>query len=233
MVVFDNTVLSLLLHPEADVPDDPANGKPVEQARDRIQHLVEQLQAAGTRIAVPAPVLAEFLTFGNAEYLTEINQSMWFEIAPFDQRAAIEAAVAIRRAVSAGLGKKLGLSDTWQKIKVDRQLIAIAKVIEATAVYSTDAGVLTLAKESGLEAVHVADLPLPPTDPQQALPLDALISGDVPATAPEQPSSQSPGDGSPKEAPPAPGLPSGPLDGQAPLPPDSSQHVVPPPPSKK
>ena len=171
MVLFDNSVLCLLLHPEAEVPNDPATGAPVERAHDRMSYLVEQLREAGTRILIPAPVLSEFLTFADAEYLTEITQNMWFEIASFDQRAAVEAAVTIRRAIASGHGKKLGLSDTWQKIKVDRQVVAIAKVNEAESIYTTDSAILTLARDSGLRAIHVADLPLPPA-PEPELPFE-------------------------------------------------------------
>jgi predicted nucleic acid-binding protein len=169
VVVFDNTVLCLLLHPEAEIPNDPVTDTPVERAQDRMRYLVEQLREAGTRILIPAPVLAEFLTFADAEYLTEINQNMWFEIAPFDQRAAVEAAIALRRALASGQGKKLGLADTWQKIKIDRQLVAIAKVNDAAPIYTSDSAVVRLAKDAGIEVVHLADLPIPP-EPEPELP---------------------------------------------------------------
>lgn len=41
VVAFDNTVLSLLLHPEADPPLDPTTGAPVTRAQDRMAYLVE------------------------------------------------------------------------------------------------------------------------------------------------------------------------------------------------
>lgn len=69
MVVFDNSFLSLLLHPDADVPNDPATDAPVERAHDRIAYLVERLRESGTRILIPAPVLGEFLTVADATYL--------------------------------------------------------------------------------------------------------------------------------------------------------------------
>lgn len=84
VVAFDNTVLSLLLHPEADAPLDSVSGSPVSRAQDRMAYLVEQLRESGARILIPTPVLAEFLTFASAEYLAVIDQSAHFEIAPFD-----------------------------------------------------------------------------------------------------------------------------------------------------
>jgi predicted nucleic acid-binding protein len=171
LIAFDNTALSLLLHPDAEIPNDPSTDQPVEHARERMQYLVETLQESGTRILIPAPALGEFLTVADAAYLTAINQSMWFEVGAFDQREAIEAAVALRKAKAAGKGKKSGLQADWQVIKVDRQIVAIAKVREVTAIVTTDRHLIALAKESALEAIHVADLPLPPQEPQQVLPL--------------------------------------------------------------
>lgn len=115
VVVFDNNVLCLLLHPDAEIPNDPSTGKPIDRAQDRMAYLVEQLRENDARILIPAPVLSEFLTFAGADYLAVINQSAYFEVSPFDQRAAIEAAVALRRSLKSGQGKKLGLASGWQK----------------------------------------------------------------------------------------------------------------------
>jgi predicted nucleic acid-binding protein len=164
VVVFDNNVLCLLLHPAADVPNDPSTGLPIQRAQDRMSLLVERLRETDARIIIPAPVLSEFLTFASGEYLTEINSSRHFEVASFDQRAAIEAAVALRKAQRGGLGKKLGLTSNWQKIKIDRQIVAIAKVHGADAIYTTDGDLKTLAGDSGIPVLHVADLPLPPSN---------------------------------------------------------------------
>jgi hypothetical protein len=177
-VLFDNNVLSLLLHPDANVPNDPATGESIDRAAERVRFLVDTLHDEGTIIIIPTPVLAEFLTFAAPEYLSELNQSIWFEIADFDQAAAIEAAIALRRDLQpGGAGKKLGLGDdvTWQQVKVDRQIVAIAKARAVSVVYSTDRGLLGVARSCGLNTKHVADLPLPPED-QQQLTLSELLS---------------------------------------------------------
>jgi hypothetical protein len=139
-------------------------------------------------------VLSEFLTFASADYLTAIHESANFEIAPFDRRAAIEASVALRRAIKSGQGKKLGLEGNWQKIKIDRQVVAVAKVYGAETVYTTDNQMLALAIDSGLQAFHVADLALPPS----ATPLlDTAEAVDEPPTFPSGPPAKpSPDDGS-------------------------------------
>lgn len=207
VVAFDNNVLCLLLHPEAEVPYDPATGKRVDRAQDRMSFLVEQLREQGARILIPTPVLSEFLTFASAEYLTVIHESAHFEIAPFDQRAAIEASAALRRAMKSGQGKKLGLEGNWQKIKIDRQVVAIAKVNAADTIYTTDGHLKTLARDSGLQSFHVADLQVPPS----ATPLlDAAEESNEPvssSTSPQPPVSQSPGDEPPIDVPPTPGAP--------------------------
>ena len=136
VVAFDNSVLCLLLHPGVDVPNDPATGNPVSRAQDRIAYLVEQLRESRSRILIPTPVLAEFLTFASADYLEEINSSAHFQIAPFDQRAAIEAGSTMRRARLGPGGKKRGLEATWQKVKIDWQIASIAKVGGAAIIYN-------------------------------------------------------------------------------------------------
>ena len=171
VVAFDNTVLSLLLQPEADAPLDPLSGLPVSRAQDRMAYLVEQLRESGARILIPTPVLAEFLAFASAEYLAVIDQSAHFEIAPFDHRAAVEAGAVQKKANASVKGKKSGLTGTWQTIKVDRQIVAIAKVRNAERIYTTDGDVAALAKESGITAVSITDLPLPPEE-ESRLPFD-------------------------------------------------------------
>lgn len=163
-VIFDANYLTLLLHPTARAPHDPATGKPVEYANRRIELLVEQLSKDGVRIIIPTPVLSEFLVIAGdsgSEYVRILDRSARFEIAAFDQRAAIENAAALLNAIKQG-DKRSGLDKTpWQKIKIDRQIVAIAKVRGATVVYSTDSDIATLARESGLQVRHVADLPIP------------------------------------------------------------------------
>jgi predicted nucleic acid-binding protein len=231
VVVFDNNVLCLLLHPEADVPDNPETGRPVDRAQDRMSHLVEQLREQGARILIPTPVLSEFLTFASAEYLTVIHESTHFEIAAFDQRAAIEASAALRHAIKCGQGKKLGLVGNWQKIKIDRQVVAIAKVNGAETIYTTDRDIQALAKDSGLQTIHVADLQLPPST-TPLLDTAAEVSEPVSSsTSPQPPPGQSPSDELEIAGPPAPVHPSALPSAQEPQPQDSSRHAVPRPPS--
>jgi hypothetical protein len=55
------------------------------------------------------------------------------------------------------------------KIKFDRQIVAIAAAEGASAIYSDDSDVINYAKEAGIQGYRLADLDLPPEDPQTAL----------------------------------------------------------------
>src|ERR1039457_262045 len=117
MVLFDATVLSLLLHPGAKPPKD-ANGNPVERAPERIEHLIRTLEEEKVKIIIPTPALSELLVVAGpegAKYLAEINGRSCFKVSDFDQRAAVEAAIQIRNALKQG-DKRQGVSATWAKV---------------------------------------------------------------------------------------------------------------------
>ena len=130
MVVFDTTVLLPILWPGAPIPIHPQTGKPVERFRDRIDHLVARLEQNRTKIIIPTPVLSEILVrAGTAgpDYLAQINAKAVFRTVAFDERAAVEVAAMTRKALDAS-DKRGGVDGTWNKIKYDRQIVAIAKV---------------------------------------------------------------------------------------------------------
>ena len=160
-------MLSVYLHPEARPP------KPVDKIQDRIQLLVDELEAADAKIIVPTPVLSEFLVIAaddGSQYLSELTNNRVFDIQPFDLRAAIEAADAHRKAKEAD-DKKSGAIGTWQKVKVDRQFVSIAKVHEVDCIYSDDDDVKKLALVAGISVKGVEELPMPPIPDQRGLPL--------------------------------------------------------------
>lgn len=168
MVVIDTTMLLLLLRPDTPVPPGP-NGVPIDRPRDRIDYLVNDLAKSNTKLVIPTPALSEALVRAGAaasqqivDYLTKWTV---FQIAPFDTRAAIEVAAMTRAALSRG--KKKGASDAvWNKVKYDRQIVAIAKVVGATMIYSDDGDIRTIAREVQIAVNGLADLPLPPEKPK-------------------------------------------------------------------
>lgn len=166
MVVFDSSVLLLVLDPNAKPPNDPSTGQPLKNAAQRIECLIANLTADKEKIVIPTPVLSEVLVHVRKAmhpYLEVLNGQAAFRIAPFDQKAAIEAAVAMSDANRRG-GFRVDAAnpDTSRtKIKFDRQIVAIAKAEGAKAVYSDDVDVHSYAKLAGLDAYRTADLDLP------------------------------------------------------------------------
>ena len=160
MVVFDNSIFCLTLHPDAK----PRSS--VDPVQDRIQHLLETLRDNGEVAIIPAPALSEFLVFAGKsapEYLLKIRESSFLRIEPFDERAAIE--LADREISAREKGNKRGSATTsdWQKVKFDRQIVAVALVHKASAIYSDDPDIVTHGKDCGLKVLSLADLPLPPS----------------------------------------------------------------------
>jgi hypothetical protein len=157
-VAFDSVTLGAYLHPEAKYP------KPVEHIPQRLQLLVEELQAANAKIIIATPILSEFLVLADTDgplYLSEIENNEVFEIQPFNTVAAIEAARALAKAMKEG-DKKSGATGRWQVVKVDRQFVAIAKVNAVSTIYTDDEDVRKLAATEGIATKGMADLPVPP-----------------------------------------------------------------------
>jgi predicted nucleic acid-binding protein len=174
MVVFDTTALSLLLRPGTRAPLDPATGQPVAFAQERLAALVESLQKTRTVVIVPAPVLSELLIKAGAAgpgLVSAIQRSSAFRVGAFDTRAAIELAQMTNALLVTAHDRREAQTATAAKIKFDRQIVAIAKVHAATAIYSDDGQLIAFAEANGLRCIRVADLPVPDSARQPKLPL--------------------------------------------------------------
>jgi predicted nucleic acid-binding protein len=168
MVVFDASFLLLLIQPNAKPPNDPATKKPVENCQSRIEYLISELNSQRTPVVVPAPALSEFLVrAGRAatSYLQQLQNAKAIKIEPFGERAAIECALL----VEASKRKKRKAGETWAKVKFDRQILAIAKVVDASTIYTTDISLAKLTKLNGITPCNVYELPLPPVEQQTQL----------------------------------------------------------------
>jgi predicted nucleic acid-binding protein len=162
MVIFDTTFLSQLLYEKSRPPLDPSSKQPIERSRERIEYLIEKLNAAKQKIVIPTPVLTELLAVSSKpqELLEEINSSRWFFIYPFDHKAAVECAELIRAAIKSA--EKKNSSSTWAKAKFDYQIIAIAIVVGADAIYTDDEDIHRRLTGSRIKVVRISELPLPP-----------------------------------------------------------------------
>lgn len=140
-VGFDNTFLSILLNPNSRIPIDPATKQPLTGARRRAEYLVQRLGKNRQQIIIPTPVSAELLTAigpDAGQYFSIIGHSRLFEEAALDARCAIELAF-LNRDVFASDDRKNG-AEPYQKIKIDRQIIAVFKVADVERVYTDDHG---------------------------------------------------------------------------------------------
>ena len=81
-------------------------------------------------------------------------------IAPFGERAAIEAAARHREAIRTG-DKKEGM-ESWPKVKFDRQIVAIAQVEGAERIYSNDEDIYRFGRGEGLQVIRLEELEPPP-----------------------------------------------------------------------
>jgi predicted nucleic acid-binding protein len=162
MVVFDTTFLSLLFYEKSRPPLDPSSKQPIERAKDRIEYLIETLDAARQKIVIPTPVLTELLAISSKsqELLEKINSSRWFFVYPFDQKAAIECSELIRTVIKPA--EKKNSTSTWAKAKFDYQIIAIAIVAGADAIYTDDEDIHRRLAGKRIKGIRISELPFPP-----------------------------------------------------------------------
>ncbi|MES2173874.1 MAG: hypothetical protein V4523_07990 [Pseudomonadota bacterium] len=162
-VAVDATSLAFLVNPDAGTSIDPETNLPVPRVADRVRLLISDISKSKGRVIIPAPALAEVLVKaedGGAELINILHNASVFLVAPFDQMAAIELAAMTRDALAAG-GKKGGHSGEWQKVKLDRQICAIAKLHRAERFYTDDENLAKFARKVGMAVFGTKDLPLP------------------------------------------------------------------------
>jgi predicted nucleic acid-binding protein len=191
VVAFDNTMLSILLNPDGNVPEDKITKLPVTMARERAELRVQLLQKQRQKIVLPTPACAELLTAigpDAQQYVNTVSRSRVFEIVSFDARCAAELAL-LNRDTFAAHDKKNSV-EPYQKVKFDRQIVAICKVAGATEIYTDDDGLAKRARLCGITPIGIADLPLPETSPQMTFdlePHDDIASVDEQDAKPEKP----------------------------------------------
>lgn len=162
ILAVDSSALVLLLNPAANPPDDPSTGEPVKSAQARVEHFLATLQPSDT-IVVPAPVMAEVMVRagdGGPALLELLNSQARIKVRPYGLRAAVETALMTRAAIDSG-DKRGGSNETWQKVKVDRQICATARVERADRIYADDGGLIAFARRIGMDVFSTWDLDVP------------------------------------------------------------------------
>ena len=162
ILTVDSSTLTLVINPSARPPNDPTTDLPVKYAKERIEGLIASLGETD-RLVIPTPVLAEVLVGAGeagAEVINQLQPLSRIQIVAFDQRAAVELAAMTREAEA--LGSKKGTStEPWQKVKFDRQIIAIAKIAGSDAIFSDDSKLCDFSRSVGLPARSTWELPVP------------------------------------------------------------------------
>lgn len=175
-VVFDNSFLVFLFDRKA--------GASVERAAARIDGLIESLSNKKAKIIIPTPALTEVLMAGKFTvqvYIEKLKTFGAFQIRAYDERAAIELAaeyVATKKS-----NRERAKQAPWNKIKFDRQIVAIAKTQGASAVYSDDAQLRQFARECGMDAYGLAEITVPSKQPK----LPGMESGEDDDTEEDKP----------------------------------------------
>lgn len=170
IVAVDNTFLSFFFHPDSNPPLDPNTGELVTHCALRVEAVIDDHSKRGDTILIPAPSLSELLCVvpDLEKAISEIGRSVAFEIAPFDVRASVDLAVEIRKSIKSG-DKRSGVAASWQEIKFDRQIAAIAKANGAELFYTDDENQTIFAERMGLIVRHTWDLSLPASYAQRDL----------------------------------------------------------------
>jgi predicted nucleic acid-binding protein len=152
MVIFDANVLISL---------DSESGS--DNLSKCISALIRELIAEKTIIGIPAPAWAEYLCgagLATAAVINLLRKRSAVRILPFDELAAMELAVIDRTTRLEG-PKRGAAKAGWQKVKVDRQILAITRVHAATAIYSDDDALVAEAHRMALAVRRTRDISEP------------------------------------------------------------------------
>lgn len=146
------------------------SGKTSADMKERLDQLLLEAHRDKRRIIIPTPAMAEFLVRAeeaSTAAFAALEKRAAVYVAAFDRMAAFECALLDAAALNRG-DKRDGSTEPYQKIKIDRQIIAIAKVHACGLVIAEDEGVRKIAQRVGIEAKTIAELDPPP---QSSLPL--------------------------------------------------------------
>jgi predicted nucleic acid-binding protein len=151
MIVFDANILIAL-----------STEKESSELYERLSGLVEDLVASKTIIGIPAPSWAEVLCgtdVATTNIISLMKKRSAIKILPFDEVSAFEAAFIHRGALA--LGSKKGTSKKqWQQIKVDRQILAIARQHQVKIIYTDDDDMIAEAARLDIKTIRSSEVPL-------------------------------------------------------------------------
>lgn len=167
MILIDTSVLLYLINPNARPPVDPSTGQLVTRCNERIEYFIKQNQKR--KILIPTPAYAEILVRAGSEMdqvMSVLSSSNAFRIEAFDESSAIECALLQQFQSKCGPRFPTDEAETWAKVKFDLQILSVGIRHGAKEIYSDDQRLRKKAVRLGISAKGIADMPLPPEDPQ-------------------------------------------------------------------
>lgn len=162
IVIDTNVLVQIMQNDQATDLRHPETGEIVDRLFERAAALVDHVDAIGGLVVLPAPVLSEYL-FGIDKksfqaHLDVINSVKSIEIAAFDQVAAIECALLVSDAEQ----RAIDPNATKAKLRVDRQILAIAVAAGVSEIWTHDIGLTKKALSMGISVKSLADIGPPP-----------------------------------------------------------------------
>ncbi len=180
MIIFDANILVTL-----------ATAEETDEVYERLTGLVQDLVATKTIIGVPAPAWAEFLCGTDvaiAGIISAMKKRSAIRVLAYDEVSAFETAMI--HSATMAKGKKKGASQApWQQVKVDRQILAIARQYGAKTIYTDDDNMIAEAARLGIDAIRSGEIPLKPKQNHLDFDADApsKVDMDDPITPPAEP----------------------------------------------
>lgn len=139
--------------------------------RLRLDHLIKQIDKNKTKLVIPMPSLAEFLVKADSASVQAVNileKQRYIVMADFNRASAFEIALIDAACLYKG-DKKDSSEEAWQKVKFDRQIVAIAKSNAAQLIITRDKGVQKCATRIGMDWIEISSLEMPPGSDQHSL----------------------------------------------------------------
>lgn len=148
---------------DASVLIDLFNDRLAGPRKERMEVLMAKL--GKEKVVIPTPAYAEFLTraaTAREAYHTRIESSSTFRVEPFSKRASIECAIMLDQVFSAKEKRMVSKA----KIKFDWMIVATAKAVGASCVYTSDQDISRCCKHAALACILIGEIQIPPPEPK-------------------------------------------------------------------
>jgi predicted nucleic acid-binding protein len=129
----------------------------------RMDGHVAELERKREPVGIPAQVLAEFLEGAKPDEVAlsfNLLKTTAFKVLPYDMRAAVETVEVSKSGHAARKAQKEKKRER-QAVKVDWQIIAVAKANSARLLVTNDADMISEANRCGLTCMSIADFTIP------------------------------------------------------------------------